>query len=168
MISLRPCVAMVVLSSLAAAGSLQGQAVKRQPAGTQIAAAPTEPIEDRAAIVRLENGWTTALTKRDRTYFDRVLDPNFIYTENDRVMSRAQVISDLMTGGDIVTSAGNEDMVVHMFGTTAVVTGILHAGGKSGYRPFLRRYRFTDTWVKKADGTWQIVAAQDYLLPSRP
>lgn len=168
MIFLRRRIAMVVLSSLVAAGSLQGQAVKRQPTGTQIAAAPAEPIEDRAALVRLENGWTTALTKRDRSYFERVLDPDFIYTENDRIMSRAQVISDLMTGSDVVTSAGNEDMVVHLFGTTAVVTGLLHASGKTGNRPFLRRYRFTDTWTKKPDGSWRIIAAQDYLLPSRP
>lgn len=168
MISLRPRVAMVVLSSLVAAGSLRGQAVKRHPGATQIAAAPAEPLEDRAALIRLENGWTTALTKRDRGYFERVLAPDFIYTENDRLMSRAQVISDLMTGGDVVTSAGNDDMVVHMFGTTAVVTGLLHASGKSGNRPFLRRYRFTDTWVRKVDGSWHIVAAQDYLLPTRP
>lgn len=168
MIFLRPRLAMLVLSSLASAGSLRAQAGKRPPNAAQIAAAPAQPIEDRAALVRLENGWTTALTKRDRSYFERVLDPDFIYTENERIMSRAQVLSDLMTGSDVVTSAGNDDMVVHLFGSTAVVTGLLHASGKSGNRPFLRRYRFTDTWVRKSDGSWRIVAAQDYLLPSRP
>ena len=29
---------------------------------------------------------------------------------------------------------------------------------------FERRYRFTDTWVKRG-GRWQIVAAQDYVAP---
>jgi hypothetical protein len=29
---------------------------------------------------------------------------------------------------------------------------------------FLRRYRFTDTWMRRND-RWRIVAAEDYLAP---
>jgi len=56
-------------------------------------------------------------------------------------------------------------MEVHQFGsTTAVVTGWLIVRGRGHGGPFLHRYRFTDTWVKGNAG-WQIVAAQDYLMP---
>jgi hypothetical protein len=37
--------------------------------------------------------------------------------------------------------------------------------GRSGGKPFERRYRFTDTWLQRS-GRWQIIAAQDYLLPA--
>ena len=50
---------------------------------------------------------------------------------------------------------------------TAVVTGILVVQGRSSGKPFLHRYRFTDTWVKNPSGDWQIVAAQDYLMPAK-
>ena len=118
-----------------------------------------------AELIRLENGWTTGLVKRDRALFEKLLAPKFVYTENDQLMSRADVIHEVADGSDRVTSAHNEGMVVHEYApNAAVVTGwlIVNGTGKSG--KFARRYRFTDTWVK-GDHGWQIVAAQDYLLP---
>jgi len=47
---------------------------------------------------------------------------------------------------------------------TAIVTGWLVVRGRGANGAFDRRYRFTDTWVKRA-GRWQIVAAQDYVAP---
>ena len=47
---------------------------------------------------------------------------------------------------------------------TAVVTGWLVGCGRGANGAFDRRYRFTDTWGKRA-GRWQIVAAQDYVTP---
>jgi hypothetical protein len=116
-------------------------------------------------LVRLENQWTVGLVKRDRTTFEKLLAPKFVYTENDKLMSRAEVIHEVAEGSDRVTAAHNEGMVVHEYGpTTAVVTGwlIVSFQGKTG--AYTNRYRFTDTWVKGSQG-WQIVAAQDYLAP---
>jgi len=118
-----------------------------------------------ADIIRLENQWATGLVRRDRAVFEKLLAPKFVYTENDKLMSRAEVLHEVAEGSDRVTAAHNEGMVVHEFGpTTAVVTGwlIVSFRGKSG--AYTNRYRFTDTWVKGSQG-WQIVAAQDYLAP---
>jgi ketosteroid isomerase-like protein len=87
-----------------------------------------------------------------------------VYTENDRVMTGADVIHDATSGTDTVTAAANEDMRAHAFGTTVVITGILTMRGRGPDGPFDRRYRFTDTWVHRGR-SWQIVAAQDYLIP---
>ena len=116
-------------------------------------------------LIRLENQWTTGVVKRDRALFEKLLAPKFVYTENDQLMSRADVIHEVAEGSDRVTAAHNEGMVVHEYGpTTAVVTGWLVTAGQGKSGKFARRYRFTDTWVKGDQG-WQIVAAQDYLLP---
>jgi hypothetical protein len=116
-------------------------------------------------IVRLENQWTAGLVERDRAIFEKLLAPKFVYTENDKLMSRADVIREVAEGSDRVTAARNEGMVVHEYGpTTAVVTGWLVVEGRGTGGAFTHRYRFTDTWVK-GPSAWQIVAAQDYLAP---
>src|SRR5690349_25070472 len=100
-------------------------------------------------LVRLENQWTAGLVKRDRAIFEKLLAPKFVYTENDKLMSRADVIHEVANGSDRVTAARNEGMVVHEYGpTTAVVTGWLIVEGRGTGGPFTHRYRFTDTWVK--------------------
>ncbi len=123
---------------------------------------PKDP--DVRALLQLEDGWASAVVRRDSATFERLLDPGFVYTENDRLESRTDVLHDVIHGTDTVTAAHNEDMVVHCFGTTAVVTGWLVLEGRGGGGTFVRRYRFTDTWMRRT-GRWRIVAAEDYLAP---
>jgi hypothetical protein len=122
---------------------------------------------DRAKLLQLEETWTTALVKRDEATFKKLLAAGFIYTEDNRVMSRGEVLREIVSGSDTVTASHNEGMVVHLFGSTGVVTGLLHVEGRTKGAPFVHRYRFTDTWVRQPGGGWQIVAAQDYLIPAK-
>ena len=113
--------------------------------------------------IQLEDQWTTALVKRDVRTFDQLLAPNFVYTENASVMNRGEVIKGV-TGPDKVEWARNEGMKLHNFGDVQVITGVLHVKGKGAKSSFDRRYQFTDTWQRR-NGRWQIIAAQDYLIP---
>ena len=123
---------------------------------------------DKAAIMALEDGWAKALVKRDKAYFAKTLAPGFVYTEDDRLMTREDVLRDIVTPQDTVISAQNEEMVVHQYGAvTAVVTGLLVIDGRAKGMHYHHRYRFTDTWVKQKDGSWKIVAAEDYLIPAK-
>jgi hypothetical protein len=124
-----------------------------------------EPKPGSVELIRLENQWTVGLVKRDRALFDKLLAPKFVYTEDDKLMRRDEVLREISAGADTVTAARNEGMEVHEFGAvTAVVTGWLVVEGHGKGGAFTHRYRFTDTWVKRKAG-WQIVAAQDYLVP---
>jgi hypothetical protein len=125
-------------------------------------AATPAPAQSLSPI-KLEDQWTTALVKRDTRTFDRLLAPNFVYTEDATVMTRNEVIKSV-TGSDRVEWARNEGMKVHDFGEVQVITGVLHLRGKGKDGAFDRRYRFTDTWQLR-NGGWQIIAAQDYLIP---
>jgi hypothetical protein len=111
----------------------------------------------------LENQWTSALVQRDTRTFERLLAPNFVYTEDASVMSRSDVIKSV-SGPDRVNWARNEGMTLHDFGEVQVITGVLHLRGRGTQGPFDRRYQFTDTWQRR-NGRWQIIAAQDYLIP---
>jgi hypothetical protein len=120
---------------------------------------------DTRALLRLEDDWASALVERDTITFNRLLAAGFVYTENDQVMDRAAVLAGVSSGPDTVEAAHNEELRVHRFGpVTSVVTGWLVVRGRGPNGPFERRYRFTDTWVKRG-GRWQIVAAQDYVAP---
>ena len=139
------------------------------PAAAQHPRAAASSSSDSTAIVRTlvgyENGWANALVRRDTAYFERMLAAGFVYTEDASVMSRRDVLQGAIAPDDTVTASHNEQMVVHVASpTVAVVTGILVVQGRSAGKPYLHRYRFTDTWVKRG-GRWQIVAAQDYLMP---
>ena len=118
--------------------------------------APLPPIQ-------LEDQWTSALVNRDARTFDRLLAPGFVYTEDATVMGRNDVIRSV-SGPDRIEWARNEGMRLHDFGDVQVITGVLHLRGRGKQGPFDRRYQFTDTWQRRT-GRWQIIAAQDYLIP---
>jgi ketosteroid isomerase-like protein len=133
-------------------------------AAVLLAMAAPQDTEPRV-LLRLEDDWALALIQRDAAVFRRLLADGFIYTEDARTMTRDDVLHDIVAGADTVESAHNEEMRVHRFGATAVVTGWLVVGGRGPSGPFDRRYRFTDTWVRRG-GRWQIIAAHDYLVPA--
>ena len=123
------------------------------------------PTADERAVLDLEEAWAKAVVKRDAATFKRLLAPGFTYTEDDRMQSGAELTRDIVSGSDTVTEARNEKLMTQSYGNTMIVTGWLVMRGRSGGKPFDRRYRFTDTWLKR-DGQWQIIAAQDYLVPA--
>lgn len=117
-------------------------------------------------ILKLEDAWAAGVVRRDSALFERMLAPGFVYSEDDRTMTRAAVLKDILTTTDTVRQAHNENMEVHRYGSsTAVVTGWLILRGRGASGAFTRRYRFTDTWVRSEAG-WRIVAAHDYLVPA--
>ncbi|MBL8006872.1 MAG: nuclear transport factor 2 family protein [Ignavibacteria bacterium] len=119
---------------------------------------------DSASIIRLENDWAEALINRDDQKFNQLLSDDFIYTENDKMYSRSEVLEFLMSPSETVEKAYNEDMQVRLYDKTAIVTGWLNVSGKGTEGLFKRKYRFTDIW-HFINGQWQIVAAQDFLIP---
>jgi hypothetical protein len=123
---------------------------------------PTTSVE--RTLFRLEDQWTRALVDRNEATFGRLLAPRFVYTENDQVMTKAQLIDAVVRGADTVESATNEDMKAYVYGNTAVVTGWLVVNGRGKDGAFNRRYRYTDTWMHRS-GRWQVIAAHDYLAP---
>ena len=151
------------LLAVVSATALQAQSSRGTPSpSTQTGARPVP--RPSLLPIKLEDQWTSALVRRDTRTFERLLAPNFVYTEDASLMTRGEVIRSV-AGPDRVEWARNEGMKVHDFGDVHVITGILHLRGRGKTGAFDRRYRFTDTWQRR-NGQWQIIAAQDYLIPS--
>jgi hypothetical protein len=143
--------------------------VSVSPTTRAIAQKPTvqnsaEAVEART-LLKLEDDWCKGLVSRDTMMFRRLLAAGFIYTENAKMMTGEEVIKGVLSG-DKVERAVNQYMQVHEFGPVAVVTGVLAVTSRGKTGPYTTRYRFTDTWLSKG-ATWQIVAAQDYIIPDR-
>jgi ketosteroid isomerase-like protein len=118
----------------------------------------------KRAIANLEDQWIQAVIRRDSAAFERLRAPTFTYTEDDRVLSKQQLIREVMTSTDSVTAGRNEDLTVRVYGNAAVATGWLIMSGRGPKGPFEVRYRYTDTWVRSGP-RWRVVAAQDWKKP---
>jgi ketosteroid isomerase-like protein len=158
--ALRACCFVVLGASIASPADAEAQIARR---GKEPATAET-PVE--RTLFALEEDWTRALVRRDGGTFHRLLAPSFVYTENDQVMTKEELIRAVVSGSDTVETAGNEDMRAYVHGNTAIVTGWLVMRGRGANGPFDRRFRYTDTWLNR-DGRWRVIAAHDYLAPER-
>ena len=153
---MRPSLLLLVLVSLATPSS---RIVAQQPSLKATLASAQQ-------LRRLEDGWTTALVKRDSAYFRRNLHPDYVYSDERGVFDKKQVIAEQISGTDTVTSAENQDMRVHVHGSAAAVTGILIVRGRGKDGAFEHRYRYTDSFVREG-GRWLMFASQDYEIPRR-
>src|SRR5437588_12587200 len=78
------------------------------------AAASAQAGFTQRQIAALEDGWIQAVIKRDAVAFERLLAADFVYTEDGRVYNKKQLITEITTGSDTVTSGRNEDLAVHV------------------------------------------------------
>jgi ketosteroid isomerase-like protein len=137
--------------------------LRAQTGSPSRASSATEKATERE-LYRLEDAWAQAVVRRDAKALSHFIAPKWVYSDESGVMDRAAGIAAFTSGADTVHEASNSDMRANVYGTAAVVTGILRMKGRGPGGPFDRRYRYTDTWVR-LDGRWQAVASQDYLIP---
>ena len=128
--------------------------------GVPVHAQRADSARVQHVLFGLEDEWPQALIKRDPAVFRRLLAPAYVYTDDRGVFTKEQVIADNTAGSDTVTASSNESMKAYLYGNTAIVVGLLIVKGHSPDGPFDRRYRFTDTWMKR-EGRWQCVALHD-------
>jgi len=65
-----------------------------------------------------------------------------------------------------MTSFAWTDMKVHVYGDTAIVTGLNTTKGTFKGKDTSGAYRFTDVFVKR-DGRWQVVATRASLVAKK-
>jgi ketosteroid isomerase-like protein len=115
-------------------------------------------------IKRSESEWAAAASKGDTGAVKRILADDFLGIAPDgSSYDKAKEIADTMNDhGNTISNHVNE-VKVRFFGETAVAQGSETWEQRNGQ---LKRgtYVWTDTWVRR-NNSWQIVAAEDLLLP---
>jgi ketosteroid isomerase-like protein len=113
-------------------------------------------------LIKVENAWSQAAVARDRTALERFYADEYIFTDEDGVVStKAKELADIGSGAFQLTSYKFEDMNVRLYGNVAVVTGrnTIQGVWSQIAHDVSGPYRFTDVFVWRG-GRWQCVASQ--------
>jgi ketosteroid isomerase-like protein len=114
----------------------------------------------RSKIVALEKAWNQAYKARDTRALDAILDNEIVLINDDgSTQSKAEFLASVKSSNNNSQEqqVSPESMSVHVFGNTAIATGVFRAKGIEGGKSYVRRERFVDTWMYK-NGNWVCVA----------
>lgn len=124
------------------------------------------PAAVQTKIVALEKAWNQAYKLGDTKALDTILDDGIVLINDDGSMqSKAEFLAGVKPAKSQEQQVAPESVHVHVFGDTAIATGVFRAKGVEGGKAYLRRERFVDTWVNKGN-RWVCVATD--ATPVRP
>ena len=117
------------------------------------------------AVKAAELARFTAQTTNDFAALDQLLADDLVYTHSSAsVDSKTTYVESMRSGAVKYESIEPRDLVVRVFGTTAVITGAGRLRVSARGQSLDNQLRFTDVWVLR-DGRWQMVAWQSTRLP---
>jgi ketosteroid isomerase-like protein len=117
------------------------------------------PAADEAAIRRVEQDLCDAIRSGNADAIARLEDETYTLTNTRGVVStRADDIADAKKGEIRYEEFRNHDTTVRVYGDAAIVLGVTTVKGTANGKPFALDARFTDTYVRRADG-WKIAAS---------
>ena len=135
-------------------------------AGAQRAAVhPRSPVDPAAQttireIVDMERQAREASLHRDPDFSQRTLADDYVaITPLGQVTTKQDTVSARKSGQLRYDSIDVSDMVVRLYGDTAVVTARAEVKGHQLGEDFSGPYRYTRVWVRRA-GHWQAVSYQ--------
>src|ERR1700687_228132 len=104
----------------------------------------------RSKIIALEKAWNQAYKAGDIRALDSILDNEIVLINDDgSVQTKAEFLGSVKATGNNSQEqqVSPESMNVHVFGHSAVATGVFRAKGVEGGKSYDRRERFVDTWL---------------------
>lgn len=112
-----------------------------------------------------EQQWAEAGIKRDTATVERILADDFLGVAPDgSLYDKSQEVLNAKQNTENFVSNHVNDVKIRFYGDTAVAQGNESWELRAG-EPKRGMYVWTDTWVKR-NGKWQIVAAEDVLVPN--
>jgi hypothetical protein len=123
---------------------------------------------DETKLLALENSWNQAQERRDVRAVAGLVDDTLIeINDSGHVENKAQYLARVAGASSHDEKEEhdvNELQTARIYGNCGVVTGIYRTQGVKKGKPYLRRSRFSDTWVYK-DGKWVVVVSQLTPIP---
>lgn len=117
------------------------------------------------AVMQMEEALRVAVTKGDMKAYGRIVGDDYVFTNQDAVVrTKAQVMSAYDSGSLKYESIKFDEIKVHAYGDTAVLTGRSTQTGKDNGKDIAGQFRYTRVYVKR-QGRWQIVATQSTRIP---
>jgi ketosteroid isomerase-like protein len=122
----------------------------------------TLPEAELAARLRTQaDAWDAAIVRKDRAAIAANMAESFMQTGSDgRVADKAAFLEAITADKLVIAPYTVEEFRVRFYGDTALITGRTDMHGSWDGKPFESHYRFTDTYVREADGAWRVVNVQ--------
>ena len=118
----------------------------------------TTPTNDHTTVIQAEQALAAAHLTLDLATLDRLLHPDYVIVQPDgTIETKSATLVSLQTGDRHWDLAESDELIVHLHGDTAVVTGRWRGRGRNGTIHFDYHARFLSTWVRTAEG-WRNVA----------
>jgi len=111
------------------------------------------------AVAALEEQWVQAQNTNNPDLLAPLLAETFVSTSWDgKVTGKAEALAEVKFFDK--NSAANSEMKIMVYGNTAIAIGIWKAKMKARSGDLIDlNVRWTDTWLRMADGKWQCVAS---------
>lgn len=141
--------------------------MEKRGARWQVVGNAGHALNDAAVLLYMENDWNEAARKKDAAWFERNLadDATEVASRTAALQTKAEAIASMKTDRSVLESLELSEPSVRVDGNAAVVTGVNRVRGRDEQgKPFDRRVRFTDTFIKR-DGRWQVWASQGTIIP---
>jgi ketosteroid isomerase-like protein len=115
-----------------------------------------------AARLRTQaDAWDAAIVRKDRAAIAANMGENFVQIGSDgRLADKAAFLDGITADKLVIAPYTVEEFRVRVFGDTALLTGRTDMHGSWDGKEFRSHYRFTDTYVREADGRWRVVNVQ--------
>ena len=111
-------------------------------------------------ITSLEHQRAAAVVHRDTDFLDKITAQESIRILPDGALqSKAELLGELKSGSVTYASITVDEILVKVYGTTALGTGRSAVNGQSNGKAFGGSWRFSRVWIRK-EGRWQEVMFQ--------
>ena len=141
------------------------------PRSTQSAVSADEVEKITEEITQLTKKWSIVHTTKDWEFLKQIWADDFSYTMPDGIVfDKKSGLADMKEESETLTSASCVAFKAHVYGKNLVIgNGDHHEAGKDkDGKPFSRKFRFTNVWVRKQMSTgerkWQVVRGHASLL----
>lgn len=123
--------------------------------------------DDAGRVLALEKAWNHALELKDSKALDMLLANTMVSVDIDgSIQSKSEFLASIKAPDYQPSQAVTEQTSIQMYHDAAVVVGVFRIKGTDKGKPYVRRERFVDTWIK-TNGTWQCVATTSALITTK-
>ncbi len=120
--------------------------------------------ESERYIRESEKQWAESVSTGDTSVIERILADDFLgVSPEGKLYDKKEMMADTRNAPKYFVSNHLNQLKVRFYGDAAVAQGDESWERRSG-EPRRGRFVWTDTWIRR-NGRWQIVAAEDLIVP---
>jgi ketosteroid isomerase-like protein len=123
--------------------------------------APRSAPNSEAALRAQADAWDAAIIRKDRAAIAANMSESFQQIGSDGALAdKAKFLEGITSDKLVIAPYTVEEFRVRWYGDTALVSGRTDMHGSWDGKEFRSHYRFTDTYVREADGRWRVANVQ--------